>query len=336
MSSQHQQVTKSISSFTEALAFIDRKVDDGETVPKIIFDGQLKTLTIEIEGPTFKGELTGEVARGLAEFQDEIYRSIRYALSEHEGRDVRLTSQQKDAVELKIEVKKGCTLVNIDLGNLGNGIVGVLNNMTAAEVTTLTVSVVTILAFGWVGGKYVVEHFKSKTAIAEDAGEVKRLEAAVDANVKIVEKLTEVIGRDKRVERFAEAAATGMREIASNATGATSVKIGQVELDEDELMAMRRRAPRSKSEQIKETGDFRILHVDGTTSPFKLTISGAVIDGEFTVEFDESDFDKTQTDAVWNAVRTRSTVELSVTAVQIKGKTKGAVLLDINPSLTQS
>jgi hypothetical protein len=329
LNSTHAEKIFRLSTIEEALRFLERTAQSDDSPLKLQFDGELKTLSIEIEGPGFHGELTGEVARGLVEFQDEIYRSLRFALSGTDGKDIRLTAQQKELVELQIDVKPGCTLINFDLGKLSDGIIATLNTMNPNELQTLVVSVVALLAFGWVGKTWVIEHFKSKTTTSEDQAETDRLKVAIDGNVQIAEKFAAIAQGDKRVERFAEAGALGMREIAVRATGASSVKMGRLDLDEDELANMRRRAPRTTGEQISETDKFRILAIDGTSSPFKLTISGAAIPGEFTIEFDETEFDAKQSEAVWTAFRTRECIELTVKAVQIRGKIKGAVLIEI-------
>ncbi|WP_234383516.1 hypothetical protein [Paracidovorax avenae] len=329
----------------------------GSTEDIIRFGGELKTLEIEIEGPIFHGEITGELARGLAELQEELYRAARFAITGKIGRESRLTNEQKKQLELRIEVQKGCTLIKVDAGEFGDGLLNVLsntlNNMSSTEIQVLVVAVVLVLAAGWIGKHYTIEHFKYKTKKAEQEATAKadsvraeqqakqittvteaatdQVKIAADAQVRVVEQLAQVIARDRKIERFADATAAGITQVAARATDATSVRVGRVELDEDELANLRRRAPKAASETLHETGDFRILSADGSGNQFKLTLGGSAIPGEFNVEYDRTEFPASEDQMIWDALRDQVEVKLEVKAEQIREKIKGGVIVRINP-----
>jgi len=324
-----------LSSIDEALEYLLHAVEAQGAPLEIKFQGGLKTLEIEIEGNLFDGRLTGELARGLSELQDELYRAARFAITGKEGRDSRLTKSQKEAIELHIDVQKGCTLIKIDAGEFGNGLLKIIADsvasMTAGEIQALVISVVAILAAGWLGKHVMTEHFKAKSAGIGGLQETERLKIATGAQVGIVDKIAQIVARDERLSHFADATANGLTDIAVRATNALSVKIGIVELDEDELASMRKRAPKTTTDSIHETGDFRILHVDGSVNPFKFILGGASIPGEFFVEYDSADFTQAQDEKIWDAARNRKMIRLEVKAVQLRNKIKGAVLVDIDP-----
>ena len=156
-------------------------------------------------------------------------------------------------------------------------------------------------------------------------------EAAASAQARTVEQLAAVIALDRRLERFAEATAAGITQVVIRATDATSVRAGRIELDEDELNALRRRAPKTASETIHETGGFKVLAADGTGAQFKLTIGGAAIPGEFTLEYDRTEFSQAEDQMIWDALRDQTEVRLEVKAEQVRDKIKGAVIVSINP-----
>lgn len=328
---QKNEVMTTITTIEQALDYVEQlqQGKNGDHPITFQFDGELKKLTIELEGPLFHGELTGEVARGLTQLQDEIYRATAFALNGVEGRQSRLSNAQREAVELSIDVDEGCTLINIDLGKLGEGLVKTLTAMDQTQLTILVVASVAVLAVGWIGKTWVSEHYKSKSAEASGEQETARLQAATNANVQIADRMARVIDSSSKIARFAAASENGLTEIATRATSATSMTAGRVELGQDDLANLRRRAPRSTSESINEVGNFRILSADGKSSPFKLTISGDVIPGEFVAEFDESEFSIDQANGVWGAFRNRETVVLEVKAVQIRDKIKAAVITGV-------
>ena len=326
-----------LSTMSEAMVYLDEGAARALGDMKVEFSGELKTLEIEIEGALFDGRLTGEVARGLSELQDELYRAARYAITGKEGRDSRLTKSQKESLDLHIDVRKNCTLIKIDAGEFANGLLKILGdsaaNMTPAQITGLVIGVVLVLTVGWIGKHAVLEHFKAKTSAIDQAGETERLKAATDAPVRVVEKLAEIMKTDARLKHFGDATAKGLTDVAVRATGATSVRLGRVELDQDDLANLTKRSPKMMSESLDETGYFRIMHVDASSEPFKLTLSGDVITGEFEVEYEPADFTPEQDEKIWAAAKTRGLIWLSVKAVQLRDKIKGAVLVDIEPPL---
>lgn len=323
-------MTKTLNTVEEALEFFEHIISNpNETPKKIIFEGELKQLEIEIDGPSFHGDLTGELARGLAEFQDEIYRAAAFSINGAQGRHGRLTAAQKQSVELTINVNKGCTLVKIDMGKFSDGLFKLLGDMSNTQLTVLVGIATVTLVIGWLGKAWIGEHFKTKRENEAGVQESARMGAAVGSNVEIVDRFAKLLAVSPATERFGEASANGVRAIAARATGATSIKFGRTELDEEALENLNKRAPRSSAEQINEIGNFNILHVDGSATPFKLTVMGDAIPGEFTLEFDETEFSLEQVNAVWKAFRSRATVELEIKAVQLHDKVKGAVLTDI-------
>jgi hypothetical protein len=60
-----------------------------------------------------------------------------------------------------------------------------------------------------------------------------------------------------------------------------------------------------------------------------MTIAGTVIDGEFDVEFERSDFNQAQIQALTNALTDRTEIELEVKAFRLHEKIRGGILIDI-------
>ncbi|MPT54997.1 hypothetical protein [Delftia sp.] len=322
---------QSLSTIEEALDFIEGgHAHDGTLVR---FDGELQTLTIEIEGPGYHGEITGEIARGLAVFQEEMYRAARFAVTGEDGRGSRLTNPDKEALELRIEVKKGCTLINIDLGKWSEGFLKVLGNMAPEVQIAIVVGAVAVVAAAWVGRHYITKHHEAKAAKQSSDAQQAVIDASLAANAAVVDRMAKIIENDQRIARFADASATGITEVATRAKDATYVKAGRMEFDQDDLAALKQRKPRGSPELIVETGKFRIIQVNGKTSPFKFTLSGQALPGEFTVDLDESDFSENKYARIWAAFKSQAQIELTVRAVLVGEKIKGPVLIDIEPSL---
>ena len=307
---------RKIATIEEAIALLsETRLDDKINVQ---LDGELKTLTIEIEGPMFHGALTGELSRGLAEFQDEIYRAARFVLLDDKGR---LSASQKAAFELEIEVDKGCTLINIDLGKIADAVSGALQTMTSGELIGLGVAIAAVLGAAWLAKSWVSEHYKASTERTGQTEETKRLVA--------VTQMAQVLA-DPRVQRFAEAGANGAREVAARATGAVSVKVGRVEFDQDDLAALNKRSPRSTAEKINETGKFRIFNLEAVDQTLKATINGSCVSGEFDAVVYKEDFSEAQLVALSVALSLGTEIELEIQAARVGERIRGGVILAIN------
>lgn len=70
----------------------------------IVFDGW-PTLSLHLTGEKFHQSITPTVMRALLEFQKGIYRS--YAAAKYDSPAKRLTEAEKDALEVRIDVKDG-------------------------------------------------------------------------------------------------------------------------------------------------------------------------------------------------------------------------------------
>lgn len=309
---------KKIATIEEAIELLN--VNGLDSKVNVQLNGELKTLTIEIEGPNFHGTLTGELARGLAEFQDEIYRAARFVLLEDKGR---LNASQKEAFELEIEVEKGCTLINIDLGKIADAVSGALQNMTPGEITGLGVAIAAVLGASWLAKSWVAEHYKASTESKGQEEETKRLIAVTQMAQSLA---------DPRVQRFAEAGATGVREVTARATGAVSVKVGRVEFDQDDIAALKKRSPRSTAEKISETGMFNVFNIEALDSTLKATINGSCVRSEFDAVVYKEDFSEDQLIALSAALSLGIPIELEIQAAQVGERIRGGVILAINPS----
>lgn len=310
-----------LKTIEQAIALIQKHSLDDKV--NAVLEGELKTLSICIEGPGYHGQLTGELARGLVEFQDEIYRAARSALLEDRGR---LSAAQKELFELSIEVADGSTLINIDAGNIAIGLSEAFQRMTPGELTVLSVAVATVLAGAWLGKNWLSEHYQTKREKTADEEETKRLTAVTEAMSRLVDS-------DSRISRFSSAASNGIREIALRATGATSVTVGPVTIDEDDLANLRKRAPRTTSESLHEIGLFRVYSIDGKGALFKMTLGSASMGGEFDVEFEKSDFSNSEMSQLTGALTERREIRLEVQAVRMRDKIRGGVLIQIDPSI---
>lgn len=322
-----------LSSVDEAVRYLDSlKVIGGEIDLDVKFAGELQFIRIDIEGPEFHHSITGELSRGLAAYQDEIYKAAKFALLGREGR-VQLNADQRAAFELVFEVREGSTDLIASVDKIVDGLVAGLGTMDPVTLAVVIVSVVLILVGGHVAAK--VHQGIQETKQRKDAldAETRRAEISVDLARKVASEqvaLAKVLteGRPLQVvERFESAQTEGVKQVVRSVPTATEVQFGGVPFDADDIKELRRRAPRSKSEYVEVVGNFKVF-ADTNITPIRLTLSGGELPGEFNVDF-PADLDAHKLDWLWTGIKSKTVLPLEVGATIIREEVRGGVLLDV-------
>ncbi|WP_186150225.1 hypothetical protein [Burkholderia gladioli] len=108
--------TLKITDEKTAFAALEKALREelGDTTYNIEFVGWPK-LQIKLDGPGYNSTITSDVAEVLVDLQVAINRS--YARLVHQSADSRtLTGEERSKLQFKAEVKKGSSIVNVDLG----------------------------------------------------------------------------------------------------------------------------------------------------------------------------------------------------------------------------
>jgi hypothetical protein len=328
-----------LSTIEDAVRFLERDIGSEEVRVTVL--GELKTLEIRIFGSTYHGELHGEIARGIVAFQDEIYKATLETLQELGVDQKRLTSHQKELVELRIEVENNCTLIKFDMGNFAEGLTEVLSNMPPETLAWVLVASVAAGVTGWgvmnLGGKHIArkaakDQLDQQQAILQSAQQAEternRLQAETMQRVVAVLENNSSEPRGKAALRFALATENGVKDIAARATDAVSVQVGDTELDQAALREIRRRAPRTTPEKLDVTEQFKILQFNKLVSPHKIVLTGRTL-GEFIAEFDESELTEEKVANFYDAFKSGQQVTLSVSVMLSGEKIKFATVTDV-------
>jgi len=74
-------MTVALKSVEEALDYI-AKLQHGQADDfAVMFDGELKALHINVDGPKYHSSVPAELARGLWEYQEALYRAAAFAIT---------------------------------------------------------------------------------------------------------------------------------------------------------------------------------------------------------------------------------------------------------------
>lgn len=323
-----------IETTQQALAYLERLQSEPETADLAIsFGGDLEYIRIIVEGLEFKHSVTGELARSLSFYQDEIYKAAKFALNGQDGR-FQLTQEQKKSFELVIEVRDGSTDLLAPIEKIAEGLATGISNLDPVMLTIVVISVVLILTTGYVATKIleIIHETKQKKdssdAVVAQTEAVSRLAAnALAEQTNVVRALSAQNAPSPIVRRFETAQTEGVKEVLKSVPTATEVTVGGVAFDSDDIKELRRRSPRAKSEYNTVVDVFRVF-ADTAITPVRLTLSGALLPGEFSADFPD-DIDESQIEMLWNAIRNKQTLTLEVGATLIREKVRSAVILDV-------
>lgn len=312
---------------------------------ELILDGVFKDLQIRIFGPNYHGELTGELARGIAVFQDELYRATLNILNFMGAEQGRLTAPQKELISLQVEVRENCTLINFDLGKLSKGLVSVLKNMPNRHIAITVLGLALIAGTGWIALDLGAQKIETDKVIATEQEQTKRTELAQSQETERhklhagnMDRLISLLANEQRqagplAEKAAQelvgATRNGVREISVRAVNATSVEVGQTRLDEDALSDLRKRSPRTSPDKQDLVEPCRIIRFH-KGAPSKLLLSCRTY-GEFSADIDEYEFPRYKLNALHGAFQDGDAINLAVTLLVSGEKIKSALVLDIQP-----
>lgn len=296
------------------------RADPDNADAEVKFSGELAKIRLYFEGPGFHQSVPGELAIGLASYQEEIFRAARYALYGANTK-TQLTAEQRKAFELVFNVEEGSSEIWALAEKIAEGLSTGIAAMDPVTLAVVVILVVLILTTGVVAWKM------------HEAVQPKKLaEAVADGNAKVAAQqveLAKVLTDTKipAVKHFESAQDAGIKEVLRSVPQATNASVNGVSFDADDIRELRRRSPRAKAEHLSVTEVFKV-YADTNQTPVRLTLSCASLPGEFAADFPE-DLSPEGESALWEAIKKKGTLMLEVDATLIREKVRSAAVLDV-------
>lgn len=312
-----------LNSVEDALRALS-DIEDGQTndYEEIVFSGELSAIKIVVEGPRYKGTVPAELARGLWEFQGAIYRATAFALTGVE--DIKkLNADQRRELELVFKVVEGSSDFQALLGDFVKSLGEGFKTLDPKLRARLLICFALLFAGGLVSWK-----------ILGESAETKRAEIAAATSIQMEQEKTrqfslfaEVASKEPRVQSFVKAAEEGTTAIVKAVPDATSLKVGRVEFNRDEIKEVNQRSERVSSVSNAVSDDFMVYSSESKLNhATKFVLAGS--DGtEFPVTALHSDFTADEIEKLWAAARQRTKVRLEVSITTNRGTVKAAQII---------
>jgi hypothetical protein len=321
-----------IATVGEALNFLEayQNAEEG-TTPTVSFAGEMAELHINVDGARYNATIPAELARGLWEYQEAIYKAVAFALYGVE--DIRkLTWEQKSQFELVFAVAEGSTDLMAPLkeffGKLGEGFL----TMESKHKAVVLVAIAVVLALGW-GAHAVIESStaakKEEVLLQIEQERSKQQAQAGQQTTKQIEIMAGLVKEAAVVGNFAKANEEGTRAIARRAPDANQIKVGRARMSSDEIQEVNRRSQmeRATAEIVEE--DFRVFGTyarDASATKYTL----ARRDGsEFNVVVNHDDLPSGDLEKIWAAARDRKPIALQMNLTLLRGKVTSAQVVRV-------
>jgi len=329
-----------LNTVEDAFAFLTQP--DMQDVPasEISLQGELAKFETVITGEKYHATIPAALARGLWEFQEEMYRAAAFALY-GEDNIRRLTDEQKRSFELVFSVSEGSSDIWSSLGEffkkLGEG----FTTMDSKHKGPTLVAIALIIALGW-GGTHVVDTWaKAKEAEVEASTKIKEkeIDAARDrdreqARTEQFELIGSIAKQNAAVGRFDKATEEGARSIVKGASDADHIRVGRVTFDRAEIIEVNQRAVRDRAEAKIVTDEFYVVRIEFRhTDTTRVWLASSNYD-EFPALILSDDLPTAEVDKIIEAARARQSIKLEVSLTYIRNQIRAAQVLSLKGTAT--
>lgn len=298
------------------------------------YDGPVKLdgwphLKARLTGSQFHRSITPSVMRGYTELQNSLYKS--YAATVFNDADVRhLTREEKESLELTVEVGDGSALYDVDLTKIINHLIDKVSSaMTPHELLLL------LLGLGLLyTGQASLRHFinarkdvRMKELDKEERLEsLRTIEAMSEKETERLKILTKAVINSDKLQSIEPHASDATAELLKSFSSVDKAEIQGVQIEGEAIRELSLNA-RRKSEDAQIEGEYRVIRVD-SSDPLLLRVK---IKDENTDEIIEAAvqdelMSPTNRAALQNALFRRHSVFLTITGKMMEDKIKDAVI----------
>jgi hypothetical protein len=332
-----KEVVLSIDSAEEAIELI-QQLEAGLEMSfpdRIEFKGDLGKLIINIQGEKYHSTVPGNFARGIWEFQQEVYRAVAIAINGNGD----LRKLPKDVLEqynLVFKVSEGSSHLEAGTSGFFTSLGKGLSDMSDGKKLAAIIGIALIFSMGapvaTIGTAYVSGHFNSKGVESSAGVEKARIEADQAKEEERTKQIQSLVSTIPVVKEFSEAVASGTKQVIKSVPDATAAHIAGESFDRQDIIDINSRASREARDSIDLVQEFKII---GFKRPEGSDIGRYTLasrSGEISAILDMSTdgpFSEEQIQHFWKAGLSQSPILLTVEAKTVDGQIKQAFISEI-------
>ena len=332
-----------LSTVEEAISAINQ-LERTPALPgaSVAFAGELAGFTTIIEGANYHGTVPAALARGLWEFQEELYRAVAFALY-GEDNIRRLTDEQKLQFELVFKVTEGSSDLFASIQEFLAKLADSIQTMDSTHKMRTIISIAIILATVY-GAVHIADtvtdaskhEVTTQASIKEKEIALAQINAQEQAKTAQFQLISDITKQSQTVARFGKATEEGAKAIIKGASDATRIRVGKNNFNRDDIVEVNQRATKEKAEARMIVDEFNVIRAetrDGGVTRFWLRNSAG---DEFTSVIIDDDFDAEGLNRLWKAFRGRTKVQVELNATYVRGQVKNSSILRAVEPVPQS
>lgn len=296
---------------------------------QILFEGW-PTLELYLKGEKFDQSLTPTVMKGLIELQKGIYRA--YSVASFGSPKKRLTDDEKRDLEIKVDVKGGSSLLEINFGEVAQNLIQAIGGRMNSKDLLIAIVSIAVLYFGDSSYKNYLENRK-EIAIKESSDETQRktletLKFSSEQETKRAEIMANIAANYPKISGIASEARTAQAEVVKSLSAGDQSRVGDVALTPEITSSLTKNARRTSSE-VRIDGQYKILKLDWSDPlKFKVRIYSPKTGIQLDAIVQDDSLDGKHKEAIKAGEWSRKLVDLSVNAKLIgDGDYREAVIL---------
>jgi len=317
-----------------AFQLLQKAINDelGDQPFELKFSGW-PVLSIRLQGKGYDSTITADVAEALVEVQRALNRAYARAVKGTSNSRT-LTDGERRDVQFQAKVKKGSSLIEINLGEFAEKLATAISTKMTPEMIAITVVGVAVVAGSTLAAKwYLNSKSKDKQIDSEERTKV----ALSKEETRRLEVFAEAMTRAPAL-RHANADFNDARtEIMRSAGTANTIAVNDVEITSETARVIST-ASRTESEEVQLNGTYLILTTDlRQPDEIRMRVRNAKTGREFLAGFRDSSLHQEQIrllqDAEWN----RTKVYLSINARSLRGEITVATVISVGrqPNLAE-
>lgn len=282
-------------------------------------------LQIRLTGKGYDSTIDSDIAEAVVGIQKAVNRA--YARSVHGTTNARsLTDIERREVQFKAKVKRGSSLIEINLGDFAEKLATTIATKMTPELMAITVVGLAVTGASLLAYKAYLKHQTANKQIGQDSidkialsqEETRRLQVFADA-------VTRVPALGHAQEDFDQARGG----IVRSAVAAKTLEVNDVEID-GETARVIGAAKRGESEELQLNGTYLILTTDlRQPDEIRMRVRNVADGREFQAAFKDNSLKGAQIALLQSAEWDRSPVYLSINAKTLRGDITAATVISV-------
>lgn len=296
----------------------------GDAPLELKFEGW-PSLQIRLKGPGYDSTITADIAEAVIDLQRAVNRA--YARSVHGTANSRsLTDTERREVQFKAKVKRGSSIIEINLGDFAEKLATAITTKMTPEMLVLTVLGIAVTGASLLAYKAFLRHRSDDKQVEQETRN--RLEMSQE-ETKRMQIMADAMKRVPALRHTRDDFDDARQAVLRSGANANSVEVNDLEIA-GEAARIISTARRTESEEVQLNGNYTILQTDlRQPDLIRLRVQNRSSGQEFFASFRDQTLDRSQVGLLQNAEWSRQPIYLSINARSLRGEITTATVISV-------